>query len=201
MQYYGASAPEFEITNLLDDGILRLFAAGDFAAVETRLRDLLAVAQSAYGAEFALVTCSAVPRDLMNRLCAETPVPVLKIDAPMAAKAVRTGGRIGVAVTFAPTLDPATRLLTEAAEEIGASVELISRVMPEAYQALLGGNLERHDELLLAGIDQLAGQGVDAIVLAQVSMARILEKAEARVPMPVFSSLQTSLAAIRDRLA
>jgi aspartate/glutamate racemase len=79
-------------------------------------------------------------------------------------------------------------------------VELITSVTPEAYDALLSGNADRHDDLLLDAIDSLSAQGIDAIVLAQVSMARLLPKLQGRVNVPVYSSLTSSLAAIRKRL-
>jgi Asp/Glu/hydantoin racemase len=200
MQFYGAEAPELEITNLLDDGILRSFAAGDVAAPEARFRDMLAVARSAYRAELAMITCSAVPRGLMQKLESTAGFPVLKIDDPMAAMAVRSGGKIGVVVTFEPTLEPTSKLLREAAERAGVSVALVPCVVAEAYRALLGGDPERHDRLMLEAIDKLAAGGVSAIVLAQVSMARLQPKLEGRYQVPVFSSLPSSLDAIRKRL-
>src|SRR5574341_2358121 len=89
MQYYSAHAPEFEITNGLDDGILRLFAAGNYPAAESRFRDMLAAARGVYRAEAAMITCSAVPKDLMQRLRAAAEMPLLKIDDPMSDQAVR----------------------------------------------------------------------------------------------------------------
>jgi hypothetical protein len=38
MQYYSEQAPDLEITNQLDDGLLRLLAAGRVDVVEARLR-------------------------------------------------------------------------------------------------------------------------------------------------------------------
>jgi Asp/Glu/hydantoin racemase len=123
-----------------------------------------------------------------------TDVPILKIDDAMAAAAVRAGRTIGVAITSPPTQGPTTRLLEEAASEAGLAVELVRCVVPEAYDALLAGAPERHDELLLAAIEKLR---VDAVVLAQVSMARLLPMLKARVSVPLFSSLETSLEALR----
>ncbi len=200
MQYYGAEAPDLEITNLLDDGILRFFRAGDEAASEARLRDLLAVARTIYRAEAVLVTCSAVSRGLVERLRGAAGVPLLKIDDPMAEQAVRTGRRIGVMVTFPPTLETTSRLLEEAARQAGVAVILEPLVTPEAYDALLGGDPDRHDQLLIGGLDRLAAGGVDCLVLAQVSMARILPKIQGRYPMPVLSSLPASLAALRQAM-
>jgi aspartate/glutamate racemase len=71
-------------------------------------------------------------------------------------------------------------------------------VSPEAYQALLTADYQRHDELLLSVIKRLEQQNVAVIVLAQVSMARILPQLNDGITVPVLSSLHTSLDAIRE---
>lgn len=197
-QYYREAAPDLEITNLLDNGLLRLFAAGDWATVEQRLAEMLAAARDAYGAEAVLLTCSAVPRDMLERLRCSAGVPVLKIDESLARAAVRAGRRIGVVVTFPPTLETNRALLEDAAAEAGVTIEILPRLLPEAYQALLAGDSATHDQQMLAAVEGLAREGVEVIVLAQVSMARVLPQLEGRVGVPVVSSLQTSLAALRE---
>ena len=200
MQFYGEAAPELEITNLLDDGLLRLLAAKDAATAQARLTDMIAVAAATYRAEAAMITCSSVSKEMAERISERFELPVLKIDYPMARQAVRAGGKIGVAATFPPTLDPTRRLLSEAAREAGAEVEMIEDVTPEAYGALLSGDAERHDALLLESVSWLEAQGVSVVVLAQVSMARVLPKVGGRTGVPVLSSLHTSLDAIRRAL-
>lgn len=200
MKFYGESAPELEITNLLDDGLLRLLAAKNLATAEERLADMIGTAVAAYGAELAMITCSSVPKEMAARLDVKANVPVVKIDYPMAREAVRTGAKIGLVATFPPALVPTSKLLNEAAEEMGARIEIIEEVSSEAYTALLANDLARHDELLLAAVKQLEGRGVSVIVLAQVSMARILPSLEGNSSVPVLSSLHTSLAAIREAL-
>ena len=200
MQFYAGAAPELEITNLLDDGLLRLLAAKDLATAEARLSDMVGVAAETYGAEAAMITCSSVSKEMAERIAERFELPLLKIDYPMARRAVRAGGRVGVAATFPPTLGPTRRLLSEAAEEAGAEVEIIEEVVAEAYDALLTGDAERHDELLLAGVSRLEARGASVVVLAQVSMARVLPKLDGRVGVPVLSSLHTSLTAVREAL-
>jgi len=200
MQFYAEAAPDLEITNLLDDGLLRLLAAGRGEDVRRRLEGMLGAAAGTYRPELAMVTCSSVSKEMVESISAAFALPVLKIDYPMARRAVRAGRKIGVAATFPPTLAPTRRLLTEAAAEIGAAVEIVEDVTPEAYDALLSGDAARHDELLLDAVSRLGNRGVSAIVLAQVSMARVLPKLDGRVRVPVLSSLHTSLEAIRGAL-
>ncbi|HEV7905128.1 MAG TPA: aspartate/glutamate racemase family protein [Pyrinomonadaceae bacterium] len=201
MRFYNEAAPELEITNLLDDGLLRLLAAGEHRSVERRLAEMLTVAVRTYEAELVMVTCSSVTKGMVERLAPLFDLPVLKIDYPMAREAVAEGRRrIGVAATFPPTLVPTSQLISEAAEEAGASIEIIREVVPEAYDALLSGDEEAHDELLCAGVERLAAKRVDVIVLAQISMARVLPRLEGKLGVPLLSSLHTSLGAIRSAL-
>lgn len=198
MQYYGAHAPDLEITNQLDDGLLRLLASGDSAAAERRLGQMLAVAQQQYGGRLAMVTCSSVTPAIIESLSATAAIPVIKIDTPMADEAIATGGRLGVVISFRPTLEPTSKLLSDAAERAGRKIELAPVIVEEAYRALLGGDADGHDAIVLDAIDRLAADSVSGIVLAQVSMARVLPKLAGRVALPVFSSLPSSLKRIRE---
>jgi glutamate racemase len=201
MQFYGEHAPELEITNLLDDGLLRLLASGKTETVRKRLSEMLRSAADTYKPELALITCSSVPREMSDSLARDFRMPVLKIDYPMARAAVRVGRMVGVAATFPPTLAPTSKLLNEAAAEAGTELEIVREVEPEAYKALLANDTATHDRLLLDLIERLQNRDVACIVLAQVSMARVLPLVGERARVPVLTSLHTSLEAIREALS
>lgn len=200
MQYYGENAPDLEITNQLDDGLLRMLSRSETDKAERRLGEMIHSARDLYGARAALVTCSSVTGEMMRNLEPAAGIPLLKIDEPMADEAVAACNRIGVLMSFRPTQEPTTRLLNAAAQRAGKSVELLPALRTDAYDALLSGHPERHDSLLIEVATELAAQGVDGIVLAQVSMARLLPKLKHAVPVPVFSSLPASLNRIREVL-
>jgi Asp/Glu/hydantoin racemase len=195
-EFVAREAPGLEITNLLDDGLLRLLSRGDQAAVERRLSEMARVAREEYGAAAVLLTCSAIPAEILTRLREQASLPMVKIDEPMAEAAVRAGRRIGVVISFAATCEPTERLLRKTADSAGVEIEIIKRVVPAAYEALLSGRTDEHDRLLIEAVEQLAGEGADCIVLAQVSMARLLPKLAGRTKVPVLSSLSTCLQAI-----
>ena len=200
MQFYGEHAPELEITNLLDDGLLRLLASGRADTARKRLSEMLRDAAETYRPELAMITCSSVPREMSDSLARDFRMPVLKIDYPMARAAVRAGRRVGVAATFPPTLAPTSKLLNEAAEEAGTEIEIVQEVEPKAYDALLAHDTATHDRLLLDLIGRLQGKDVACVVLAQVSMARVLPMVGGRARVPVLTSLHTSLEAVRAAL-
>lgn len=198
MHYYPRNWPELQITNLLDDGIMGFFAAGRWDEASERLLDMAQVGQRVYGAQAGLVSCSAVSREQMAALRKASPIPLLKIDEPMAALATAAASRIGLLVTFPPTLPMAEQLLREAAGD--APLEIVPLVAPEAIAALLAGDRASHDARLFSAAEELAGQGIGALVLAQVSMGPLVPVLRERLGLPVFSSLETSVSALRRLL-
>ena len=199
-RYCAEAEPQWEMTNLLDDGIMRQFRTGDDAAVESGLLSLVDRACSRYHAEAALITCSAASLGLMRKLSAAAPVPLVKIDAPMAEAAVRSASPIGALVTFPPTLAPTCALLNEVALSAGRAISIRTELREEALQALLQGDSAAHDRLLTEGARALHSAGAGVIVLAQVSMAHMREPFEREFGIPVFSSLETSRKALREAL-
>lgn len=195
-RFFRKKAPALEPVNLLDDGLLRLLASADENKALERFHEMIRAAREAHGARLVLLTCSAVPRGMLDDLRASAGIPVLKIDEPLARAAVETGKSLGILVTFPAALETTRRLLLDVAAKLGRTVELVPEVVPHAYEALLAGEPEKHDALVLEAIHGLASRNVDAIVLAQVSMARVLDRVEAQVSIPVLSSLQSSLEAV-----
>lgn len=196
-QYYTSASPQLEVTNLLDDGVMRLLRSGDVGAAKDRLGDMLSVARNTYGAELALLTCSAVPPEILNELKCGAGFPVLKIDEPMCEAAIKAGSRIGLITSFPPTSGTTRALLNEAAARAGRSIEIVEEQAPDALKALLAGDEAAHDVELLAAADRLAQKSPQLIVLAQVSMARLAPEITARLGLPVLSSLASSLDAVR----
>jgi len=192
--YFTAQAPELDCVHLLDDGIMRFLADQDHVRSENRFQSMAATARDTYGASLIVLTCSAVPRETMDALRVAAGVPLFKIDEPMAQLAAACGKRIGVLTTFPATL-ATTRSLLEEAEP---GIAVVWEMEEQALQCLLAGDQAGHDELFLAAARRLAKRQVEAVVLAQVSMARLQSQVERIVQVPVFNSLATSLAAVRN---
>ena len=192
--YYTAQAPDLDCVHLLDDGIMRFLAAQDAVRSERRFHAMVETARDTYGASLIVLTCSAVPRETMDALRIAAGIPLFKIDEPMAQLAAACGKLIGVLATFPATLATTRNLLEEAEPGIAVVWELEEN----ALKALLAGDRDRHDELFLAAAQRLAKREVEAVVLAQVSMARLQPEVERIVKVPVFNSLETSLAAVRN---
>ena len=193
-RYYAANEPGWTLVNLLDDGVMRRLDGRDTEGAERRLASMVSTAHQEYGAQSALITCSALSARGMGAIRAAAPVPVVKIDEPMARAAVLEGRRIGVLATFPATVETTRELLETAA---GVPLEIQVELAAEALRALLDGGEAAHDAIFFQALDRLAAWRPDAIVLAQVSMARLHEAARRRAGVPVFSSLASSLDAMR----
>jgi Asp/Glu/hydantoin racemase len=132
----------------------------------------------------------------LGRLTIDT-VPLLRIDEPMAAEAVRSARRVGVLATLPTTLDPTVRLIRQQAARIGKEVEVVDGLAEGAYQILRQGQPERHDEMIIETAVKIADRS-DVFVLAQASMARVEAKIRERTGKPVLSSPEPCLLHIKS---
>lgn len=197
-RHFNSAAPELKTVNLLDDGVMNSLADMDVERAVRRLAEMVELAWLEYRATAALLTCSAVSREGMRSLRAQARIPVIKIDEPMTRRAAAAGRRIGIVATFPATVATTVELLHAAAL---APIETTHVLAAEALKALLRGDADEHDRLLLEAAEEAARDRIDALVLAQVSMARLEPQIRERVSVPVFSSLATSLDEVRALLA
>jgi len=192
--------PDVEVFNIVDESLIKNTIAANALTPQTsrRLVQYLQSAQEA-GADAILVTCSSIgpaveaAQPFIN-------IPVLRVDVPLADKAIATGARIGVVATLPTTLKPTVELIQARATLAGKQVELLSTVCAGAFQAVAAGDTATHDQLVTAGIRELMPQ-VDVIVLAQASMARAANAIpEAERTVPILSSPQLAVDATRDAI-
>jgi len=191
--YFNRHAPHLDTVNLLDDGVMRMLAARDMQRALRRLDAMIQTAWTEYEPVAAILTCSALAPSAMEILRRRSPVITMKIDEPMAQAAVCQGTRIGVLASFPATVAATGDLLHALAP---GPLRITSELAEEALRLLLAGDPGRHDLLLTEAFDRLAAHPLDAIVLAQVSMARLHETFQARTPIPVFSSLASCLQSV-----
>ncbi|MET9883237.1 aspartate/glutamate racemase family protein [Streptomyces sp. NPDC006430] len=125
-----------------------------------------------------LVTCSTIG-GVAESLGAELGVPVLRLDRPMAAAAVRTGPRIAVLATVESTLAPTVELLAEEAGDRPVSVR--THVVAGAWARFEDGDSAGYLDLVAEAADAVTD--ADVIVLAQASMADAASLTETRIPV------------------
>lgn len=177
--------PHVATFNIVDDSLVRAIGAkgGITPDIAARVAGYIGSAASG-GADQILVTCSSIG-PAVEAAASSVDVPVLRVDQPMADRAVQTGRRIGVVATLPTTLEPTADLVRCRAIAAGREIELTSRLCAGAFEALMAGDTTKHDALVAAALRELATE-VDVIVLAQASMARVVETlpaADQRVPI------------------
>ena len=119
----------------------------------------------------------------------------------MAEQAVERGSKIGILATLWSTLRPTAVLIERTAVEAGREVEVRDRLCDGAFEALRSGDTDRHDALVRDGLRELIGWA-DVIVLAQASMARVVETlGDEERRTPILSSPRLGMERMRDILA
>jgi len=151
------------------------------------------------GADVVLLTCSsigaAVPvaRQLFD-------FPILRIDERLASEAVNAGLRVGVLATLRTTLEPTVALLRDTAAALGKASKINAHLCEGAFEAVISGDVATHDKAVAAGLQTLAATS-DVIVLAQASMARVIDAMGDDLPkLPIFSSPALAMAQAREAL-
>jgi Asp/Glu/hydantoin racemase len=191
--------PDVRVLNLLDEALLkeaeRLGGIGP--ALVRRMTSLVALHEAA-GAELVLFTCSAYS-PFVDQVRAQSAIPVLPIDQALLDAALATGKRLGVLATIAAGLEQQSKGIASAARAAGVEVELTKVLRTDAFAALNAGDAATHDRILLEELAKLAPE-VDVVVLAQASMAGLIDKVPAGTPVPVLSSPQLAVSQVKEML-
>jgi hypothetical protein len=139
-----------------------------------------------------LCTCSTIG-GCAEEIGQQTTVPILRVDRPMAEKAVSLGTRILVAATVASTLEPTKELILAAAWRANRRVEIIEVLCESAWIKFEQGDHEGYLQEIAKQHYHTAHLG-DVIVLAQASMAAAADLC-ADLPLPILSSPRLGLEA------
>ncbi len=180
--------PHVKTFNIVDDSLIKnTIACGELTAdTSRRVVNYAGSAQDA-GADYILFTCSSIG-PAVEAAAGLSHVPVLRVDQPMADKAVQLGKRIGVVATLPTTLNPTSDLVCRRAIAAGKEIELVPVLCEGAFEALMSGDAATHDQKVGDALRKLANE-VDVILLAQASMARVVDTlAEADKKVPILAS-------------
>jgi Asp/Glu/hydantoin racemase len=192
--------PEAKLYNIMDESLLRdIKERGGIDYLGIRRVYRYALCAEDLGADAVLMTCSS----LCEAVFAARPmlkIPAFAINEPMAEEAVEKGTRIVVMGTLRSVLAPTTRLVQSKAVNAGKRIEVEEVLCAAAFDALMAGQPQRHDELLMDEVDRAAGKG-DVILFGQGSMSRLVTEARNRVRVPVLESLESGVKQVRDHFA
>jgi Asp/Glu/hydantoin racemase len=193
--------PETAIFHMVDESLIAdTIRQGRLRRVT--MRRLLSMIESAAmaGADAVMVTCSSIGSgaDIGQQLF---DLPVIRVDEAMAEAAVRMGRRIGVMATLRTTLEPTIALLREKAAFAGIEIEIVDALCDGAFEAVLAGDTATHDRILSEALRNDM-KGVDVVILAQASMARVVKAMpDGTLSVPVLSSPELAVKSARAILA
>ena len=137
------------------------------------------------GASVVLCTCSTIGASAESANDATYGV-IVRVDRPMAEKAVEIGSRIIVAAALESTLAPTRNLILEVASTRQRRVELIEVLCDNAWSRFEEGDNEGYFSEIASKLKERATEG-DVIVLAQASMAGAANLCP-EISVPILSS-------------
>jgi aspartate/glutamate racemase len=190
--------PEAVRMNLLDDSLsadLARDGKGLDDAMHERFQRLAQYAVDT-GARGILFTCSAFGPCIEAVARRHAGIAVLKPNEAMIEEVAegqgQGQGRLGLIATFAPTL-------ASMPPEFPQGTPLELALAEGALDALNAGDTQRHDALIAAQAAALRERGCTRIALAQFSMARARPACEAASGLPVFTTVDSAVRALRRR--
>lgn len=189
--------PGVSTFHIVDDSLIQdLLKEEKFTpSILKRLCNQIELAEEA-GAEMIMVTCSSiapgvdVARKMVN-------VPVMKVDEPMAEKAVSLSDNIGVMATAKTTMAPSVNLIKEKATEAKKQVTIHQTLSSDAFDCFLRGDMQTHDRIVQDAAKELKDK-VGVIVLAQASMGHLAEAIQDITGVPVLKSPPLAMDALVD---
>ncbi len=191
--------PGMSSFHIVDDSLIQdLLQTGQMTpAILRRLCRQVELAEEA-GAQLIMVTCSSIAPgvDMARRMVS---VPVMKIDEPMAEKAISLSDRIGVLATAKTTMGPSVKLIEDKASEAGKKITIDSVLSADAFDCFLRGDMETHDRIVKEATSKLVGK-VGVAVLAQASMGHLAGPIEGILKVPVLTSPKLAMDALVKRV-
>jgi len=155
-----------------------------------RVRELV-LAAAGEPATLVVCTCSTIG-GCAERANEDRPGVVMRIDRPMAERAVRIGRRITIAAALESTLEPTRRLVEDAARAAHRQVQTTPLLCVDAWAHFEGGDTEGYFRAIAETVRKDA-RSADVILLAQASMAGA-ERLCPELQVPVLSSPRLGLA-------
>ena len=191
--------PDAQRMHLLDDSLSRdRQRDGELtpAMVERFIR--LARYARDTGAHGILFTCSAFG-PAIDAAARDVAIPALKPNEALFAQALGRGSRLGLMVTFEPSLESLAGELRGMAAERGAALELRTVFVPEAMHDLAQGRAGEHHRKVAAAAATLAD--CDAVLLGQFSMSAARPLVQAAVACPVLTTPECAVRELKARLS
>jgi putative intracellular protease/amidase len=162
-------APDLAVRHEVRPDLLETVLGAGAITDSVRLETAAALsALAGAGARVIVCTCST-----LGGLAEASPAQgalVLRVDRPMAERAVASGRRVLVAAALPSTLPPTVALLRQISDETGQTVELVETICHGAWPLFEAGDFSAYAKRIAEAVEREA-RARDTVVLAQASMA------------------------------
>ena len=190
--------PDVEMVNIIDDSLLNeVKTVGHInSEIISRMCSYVQVAKT-LNPDLIFNQCSSVG-EAFDIARSQATCKTLKIDEPMAEKAVSLGNKIGVVATVASTVRPSCNLIKKTAKKMNKNVTVNEYLVDGALDILMSGDVDKHNELVIKSIRKAEAEN-DVVVLAQGSMTAILPLL-GETTKPVLTSPRLAVEKIKELL-
>ncbi len=191
--------PDVEIMHIVEESMIKdvMKNGGPTPEINARIAAYVECANLA-GCRIFMTACSSIGGSV-EQCQFVSKIPVMRIDEAMTMEAIDSAKRIAVLATVETTLNPTLAFIRRKAVESDKAIDIEPTLMAEAFKAFLAGELDTHDSIVAKGIEAALRKKCDVIVLAQASMARVLEKT-GPLPVPVLTSPERGIRLLKSRV-
>lgn len=144
-------------------------------------------------ADAVLLTCSTLG-PAAEAVAPNAAAPILRVDAALAADAVKGCGSVAVLCAVETTVEPTRRLFERAAQATGAKIAM--HLVPGAWEVFKAGDRDRYLGMIAQAADDAAAAGANQVALAQASMADAADLAASH-QRPLTSPMAGLMAAVK----
>jgi len=190
--------PDVDVADFIDTRILADVQEQGITDAAIQRMTHLAQAAEASGASVIFSVCSSLGPTI-DTARQSVSIPIIKVDDAMADRAVQKGKNVAVLATVPSTLAPTMDLIRHKAEAAGKEIDVIPRLAQGAFERLMGGSREVHDEMVLNEAKDIADQA-DLIVFAQASMTRLAPTIADAVDIEVLTSPRLGVKSVKHYL-
>lgn len=138
-----------------------------------------------------LCSCSTYGK-CFEKISSELGRSAIRIDRPMAEQAIKAGRNLGVAVALHSTIEPTKKLLEEIAKYQKVNISIREIICDKAWEYKLKGD-DRVYFIEISKAVENSAEGLDAIILAQGSMAPASKILESKLSIPIFTSPEIAI--------
>ncbi len=178
--------PDIDVLHIIEESMIKdvMKNGGITPDINNRIANYIKAAESA-NCDIFMTVCSSIGK-AVEQCQHMTNMTLARIDTAMIEKALALGKHISVLATVSTTLDPTVEYIKRMCEEKDCDIQIEPHLIAGAFEALLAGDFEKHDRLVVSLLNQLVSNS-DVIILAQASMARAISE-DLSINIPVLTS-------------